>query len=29
MNTMQAAILEQPGQPLRLAAIGRPVPQVG
>ncbi len=29
MTTMQAAILEQPGQPLRLAAIGRPRPQAG
>jgi NADPH2:quinone reductase len=29
MNTMHAAILEQPGSPLRLAEIGRPAPQPG
>lgn len=29
MSMMQAAILEQPGQPLRLTTIGRPVPRAG
>jgi NADPH2:quinone reductase len=29
MTTMQAAILEQPSQPLRLATIGRPAPLAG
>jgi NADPH2:quinone reductase len=29
MTTMQAAVLEQPGQPFHLTAIGRPRPQAG